>query len=185
MTSRPGRRHCPDRQEMRAYGPGASQAQRVRRPPAPRYSAEHSGVRVHFPASCKRETAAPPPGSTPEPPSLLRGIAQQKIRRDVEHIIPPRTKRRKIHPDHMQAIVEILPEASLADFCHRVAIGCADDAHINRLHLRRANRQDRGGLGESGAAWAGAQAASRRSRPGRACRHRPRPQRLSCPTPRR
>ena len=56
------------------------------------------------------------------------------------NILASRPQRRQAHADHVQPVVEVLADSSVRDGPVEVAVRRRDDADVDRMRLRRADR---------------------------------------------
>ena len=68
---------------------------------------------------------------------------------DRDDVLGPRPQRRHVDRHDVQPVEEVLAEAPRPHLLGRIAVGRADDAHVDRDRPRRADRLDRRGLQEA------------------------------------
>ena len=141
-------------------GPGWRRA-RWRFPARARCRATGSAAGARWSAGARRSCAAE-----------LARRAREEVLGQRGNVLAAVAQGRQHDLDDVEAIEEILAKAPLADQRREVAVGGRDHAHVDDRGLGRARAAGPRRSGARGGASPGARAASRRSRPGTACRRR-------------
>ena len=68
-----------------------------------------------------------------------RAVLVEEVLREQRHVLARARERRQREPHHVEAVVEVLPEAPRRDHLREVAVGRADHAHVHR-HAPRCRR---------------------------------------------
>src|SRR2546428_10362245 len=67
-------------------------------------------------------------------------VAAQKMVHERWNILAPGAQRRQAHADHIQPVVEVLAEAPVGDRAVEITVRRGNDADVDRMRLRRADR---------------------------------------------
>ena len=86
---------------------------------------------------------------TPKSLLLLAGELGEKSATDQQHIVVPFAQGRQRDRHHMQAVEQVLAEAPRRNLGRGIAVGCADDAHVDRRRRVRADPLHRACLQEA------------------------------------
>src|SRR5207249_2113606 len=70
------------------------------------------------------------------------GLAFQKVIEQRQHVVWTVLERRELDRDRIEAVQQVLAEAALPRVALQVAVRRRDEAHVDLLHLRGADRLD-------------------------------------------
>src|SRR4029078_7771674 len=70
----------------------------------------------------------------------LGGGADQEVLRQRQGVVRAIAQRRQVNVNHVQPVKEILPEGAVGEVLFQVTVGGGDDAHVDLLAARRAQR---------------------------------------------
>ena len=107
-------------------------------------------------------------------PVLLRLAAElvEIVLDEQRNLLAALAQRRHVEADDVEAVEEVFAKAAVGDELFEVGVGGGDDADVDGDGPRLAERMDLAGLEEAQQLGLHVEAASRRSRRGRACRRR-------------
>ena len=82
------------------------------------------------------------PGKTLHRPAVPRRVGLEKLLRKEGDVLAPLAQRRHLEADDIEAVVEVLPEPSLADLLLEVPVRCCQDPYIHGPCRRAAEGLD-------------------------------------------